>query len=945
MVKISDFYGYWIIESRSSIYGAQSTFIIIKKNTLYIYLGPLNYVRKNNFYDIKYTYYGKNTNCCTDVNYKIIGNELYIDGGGGNTWICSFRDNNKNKLQFTSYNSSGFPSDKKPYLTAIYFKKLNSIPKTLIQSCNYPNAINWNNPKLLLNYWISNFKCSYNNIPNLGTNYYSNKKFNEVAKIFLENKNGILRKACIQWIYKSTNIPISYRPVILLGDFQQTAPTISYYGTVLFISKYNKITRSNRVIISGYKGEWAAINGNWNIDPFVYNNSITYPSDRAFTCSNRRYIIIPFDSRNLPNYNPLKHGNGEVKSFHKSINENSSYRDMIVALDELILCTGFATHTSGFYIAIIKDVNKPPVIPETYKEIQDLLNTNPSYVVNIIFQSRNFSQCNGSMYINPDKFYNIVYSSFDINNPFNIDITLNYSIVISNYLQEGSVKTIYYKVEPDGNIVFQVGDIGVIPPGYRGLNSYIFFGFVNQSRTKENRVGYIYFSDFLFYTNTFGTLEDPNYYVYLLIGTIMNYLITTYKIQDVIFDIRGNSGGSLDLCYTVACSVGGKRNYFNQTIDPNGSPCNPDLYRADYPYIDPEEMEKVIPNSVLKGTPQRIANVIIITDINAGSAGDVFPSQFIGDNGDGELGNYTKAYIIGNIDGRLSGGTVTICFTPVKTPSKAAIHYTSNTYGEYAIPPFSFTNDSFSSYLYANTKKSISYFQKETNPVVLIPHDFSVVYSDIGYLPPTIEYLNNIQPNKNEPSTWQDSYFENAIRIILKYKPEIPKAYKYIQIGNDKAISFFQKVYQYEKQREHNIIDQYPIGKNDQYPIGKNDQYPIGKNDQYPIGGVQYPIGKNDQYPIGGVQYPIGGVQYPIGGVQYPIGKNDQDNKKELNNSNITPKCIKCYNVVLKESDITTKSLTFSKYFSERTYLDNLTALDKELHRYSFKHPKKIINK
>ena len=433
MVKISDFYGYWIIENRTTIYD-ESTFIIIGENKLNIYLGPINYVRANSFYDTKYTYEGENP--YFSVNFKLIGNELYIkDKNDDNTFICSFRNGHKDKIQFTKHDGDfGFPYDKVPYISAVYFKRLNSIPKTLTQSIESPNAVNWNNPKLLLDYWISHFKCSYNNIPHLGTNYYSNKKFNEVAKIFLENKNGILRKACIQWIYKSNNNPISYRPIILLGDFQKTAPTISYYGTVLFICKYHKITRSNKITISGYKGEWAAINGDWDIDPRVYANSVTYPSDRAFTCSNRRYIIIPFDSRKLPNYNPVKHGNGEIKSFHKSINENSSYRDMIVALDEFILCTGFATHTRGYYIAIIKDVNKPPVIPETYKEIQDLLNTNPAYVVNVVYRSRTRPQCNGNMYINPTSYE---LPAFDINNPFNIDTTLNYSIVASNYLLKG----------------------------------------------------------------------------------------------------------------------------------------------------------------------------------------------------------------------------------------------------------------------------------------------------------------------------------------------------------------------------------------------------------------------------------------------------------------------------------------------------------------------------
>ncbi len=153
----------------------------------------------------------------------------------------------------------------------------------------------------------------------------------------------------------------------------------------------------------------------------------------------------------------------------------------------------------------------------------------------------------------------------------------------------------------------------------------------------------------------------------------------------------------------------------------------------------------------------------------------------------------------------------------------------------------------------------------------------------MGFLPPTICYLNNVQPNKDDPSTWQDSYFENAIRIIRKCKPTIPKAYKYIQIGNDKPISFWQKLYQYEKSRKYKIIDQYPIGG---------------------------------------------------------------DAKELYNSNNIEkkiPKCVKCYNVVLQDSDIATKCLFLSKYYIEKTYLDNSTALEIKLCKYSI-HPIKPMN-
>jgi hypothetical protein len=58
-----------------------------------------------------------------------------------------------------------------------------------------------------------------------------------------------------------------------------------------------------------------------------------------------------------------------------------------------------------------------------------------------------------------------------------------------------------------------------------------------------------------------------------------------------------------------------------------------------------------------------------------------------------------------------------------------------------------------------------------------------------------------------------------------------------------------------------------------------------------------------------------------------------------------TLKCVKCYNVVALE-EVATKSLTLSKYYTEKTYLDNPTALEIELHKYSMILPiPNLINK
>ncbi len=128
----------------------------------------------------------------------------------------------------------------------------------------------------------------------------------------------------------------------------------------------------------------------------------------------------------------------------------------------------------------------------------------------------------------------------------------------------------------------------------------------------------------------------------------------------------------------------------------------------------------------------------------------------------------------------------------------------------------------------------------------------------------------------------QDSYFENAIRIILKYKPEIPKAYKYVQIGNNKPFTFCQKVYQKEIQKKHKLIDQYSIEQM----------------------------------------------------------KNDQGNKNKMNDTksdpNVTPKCVKCSNVVVNQTEIKSKNVDMlSKHFVERTYLDNMSQLEIELRKES----------
>ena len=52
--------------------------------------------------------------------------------------------------------------------------------------------------------------------------------------------------------------------------------------------------------------------------------------------------------------------------------------------------------------------------------------------------------------------------------------------------------------------------------------------------------------------------------------------------------------------------------------------------------------------------------------------------------------------------------------------------------------------------------------------------------------------------------------------------------------------------------------------------------------------------------------------------------------------SNVTPKCVKCSNVVVNQTEIKIKNVDMlSKLFAKRTYLDNMTQLDIELRKES----------
>lgn len=807
---LSDFNGVWLLQSRSILLAAETTALIIDTEAAVWSWAPgnIDYVRAYHAFDFALSLFDSPFNVPMNQELREDGvlivsstNLNFADSG----YRLELSLEEKGKILRVTNPYALSPYTLPPFASVQYFKKIPTLPPTLIQSGERPNEINWNRPDLLFKYWVDNFLKSYNTTPGFGSTYFDLDKFKAIANLFLCGdgcKKGIHRQANIEWIYKTQEHPISYRPNIILGNYTELAPVIEYHGTVLFLQGEHKITRASRITISGLEGEWSIINGDWNIDPIVYATTPDYPQDRAAPCSSRRYVIIPYDSRGLPNYNPKKHGKAEVKAFHRFLDQTSSYRDFVIALLEAIFETGYQTHTRGYHIALIDTVNAPPRVPDTYEEIQNTFNLNPIDVISVRYRSRTYQQNNARFYFNPTQSYNLVDATifqFDHNNPFNVDYKnsyYSYDITFDNYLVPESIRVPFFQlVTPNGPFQYVLAPPLDAPIGYQPLISRALVGLVKPELVGGRKVGYINYLSEIFLDPFFQILfpsfnppENPDYSIKLLFGTIMHYITTELDVEDVIVDIRGNEGGFITLDYYAAACFGGKRIYPALATPLAG---NPELHvtsQSKSPIINPNLIESTVPGSVFRGSKCRQSKVILITDLNAASGGDIFPAGFIGDKGDGDLGKNTQAYIVGSVDGRLTGAVVTLLFPPVNTPERAAITATIPFFGDVTVPPFEYEQDTSITLYLPQESKYTTYFPCSYTPDILIPHDFSIVYRDIGLLRPTIDYLANIKPNHSDRTTWRDTYMENALRIILGKPACVPPAAKYLQVKKSKNI-------------------------------------------------------------------------------------------------------------------------------------------------------------
>jgi hypothetical protein len=333
------------------------------------------------------------------------------------------------------------------------------------------------------------------------------------------------------------------------------------------------------------------------------------------------------------------------------------------------------------------------------------------------------------------------------------------------------------------------------------LNAH-YFGQINPALTGGKVIGYLYKRDSKFmdphsYMDSRGvyapenpnTSQNPRIFRESL-STVYSKMMQWFNsigCEAIIIDETGNLGGEPDVL-SIAEFMGSNRQlYFTYNVfkDKQRQPRN--YLRSDTvaqaaehfqgsQYLDVSLNEKLYPGSVFKGT-----KVVFVSDIFARSAGDIAPNYFIGDGERaGDLGNGTRASIVGCLDGReFSFISVANSFPSNTNPTSAS----KNLFDKQGKPvsPFTFNMD-WGGYFLRYSDKRLSMLRQnlQVKPVRTpylgasgsnaLPISFEqTVFPDFGFTPMTRPFipgwitLHPKPPTPTDPTTWTYLYLDAAI--------------------------------------------------------------------------------------------------------------------------------------------------------------------------------------
>ncbi|MCE5294940.1 MAG: hypothetical protein LLF94_10065 [Chlamydiales bacterium] len=257
--------------------------------------------------------------------------------------------------------------------------------------------------------------------------------------------------------------------------------------------------------------------------------------------------------------------------------------------------------------------------------------------------------------------------------------------------------------------------------------------------------------------------------------------LNTFKPSTYVLDIRENTGGQQTYPTAWGALFGGNRpsgmakvildfsNDPNRTLLINGShikSVNDSIVQntAKGSLIDADFAKKYFPKAVVRGTNKNPKHVVVLTNVNAASGGDVFPHNFIGDEKNPEkgihnIGKHVTAQIVGSIDGRLYASSA-LEVTPISNPDPYL--FLSDPESQYALVPFSADTGVALHDRFAPMFNQYPW----TKPSVKVPSWYEKQWQDIGVIPAIYPYpLKNKheKPNFDDNTTWRDLALEHAI--------------------------------------------------------------------------------------------------------------------------------------------------------------------------------------
>lgn len=344
---------------------------------------------------------------------------------------------------------------------------------------------------------------------------------------------------------------------------------------------------------------------------------------------------------------------------------------------------------------------------------------------------------------------------------------------------------------------------GYAPQNYYDTNDVHYAGMIKESLipsdSPHKKIGYVRFGNTTLIDPVgFGGLPEfgaPNTPLQNREGFLAVFAAYTRYFNEkgatkVIIDCRRNGGGQslgpfaelfggdrLNISFVTSYQSRDERATVNTNdqsiLGYQGNPSGPKVLgplQNPNKFYYPSVAEQLHPGSVFKN-----GEVVILTSNLSFSGGDVLPRLFMGDNADGDLGSIeegknVQAKVAGEIDGRLRGCSINNGV--ITTSSTSEFTNSSGNPTRW----FRMRNDGICQQDFSGVPGNIrTQFNGKPLPFYTVAKPLSneledTVYIDFGETPYPQSEINRLpnlpnggQPKKDDPTTWRDTWLEEAI--------------------------------------------------------------------------------------------------------------------------------------------------------------------------------------